>query len=353
MRRAESAHNDYLQILAELGLPGLALALWGVGALGLVARRALRRAAGEPEAGLRLGAAGAVAGLAAYAFIDSPLHVPGLLVPGAALAGLLAAGAAPPAPTRPRWLDALPLRLRQASLVVLGLLAAGGVAAHGLAYIAAERGAQLRAARGAAFALPWLARAETLAPGSANYAEAHAAALVADWRRSGDAAQIVAAERAMLRAVALDPGDAERRARLARLYRDLVPADPEVARRALERADRVYAQAERLDPYAVRLPFERAGILLRLGDAERAVAALRRAVALEPTFLPARLELARRFAAAGRVEEAAGEYRTINATLAAYSARRLPQADVSLAREFLAVDAAAVRREAAALGRKS
>lgn len=349
-RRAESAHSDYLQILAELGPVGLVLVLWGLGALALHARRVLRDPAPGDRRPLQIGAAGALAAVATQALVDTPLHVPGLVVQASALAGLLLS--APPTGAEPtataylrrpvRW----PVRV---AVAALGCVAAVGIVRHGLAYLAIQRAGVERAA-GPQAALPWLERAAWLAPDNAAYQESIAAARIAAWRESRDPFQAAAAEQAMLRAIRLDALGAERRARLARLYREVVPADPALRRLALDRAKALYEEAERLDPYECGFPFARADLLLQLGDEGGALAALERAVALEPRFLPARLALARLQAARGERDAARAQYRAIEATLAVYQTR---PALGPFAREFLAVDRSAVRREAASLGEGS
>ncbi len=346
-RRAESAHNDYLQILAELGPLGLALALWGVAVLAASGRRALHETRFEESRPLRLGAAGTLTALAAQALVDSPLHVPGVLLPAAALAGILVAGpsaAAPPAV--PVVFGPVLRRPPRLVAVALGCVAAFGVARHGLAYLAAQRAEAVRATAGPIAEVPWLERAARLVPESAAYPDALAGVALAAWKASGDPKHAVAAEQAMLRAIALDPLNARRRVRLAFVYREIVPADPALRRKALERARALYEEAERLDPYEAAYPFALAEMLAQLGDEGSALTALERAIGLEPRFLPARLMFARARAARGEVAAAKAEYAAIEATLDAY---RDGQARGPYAAEFLGVDRAVVRREAAAL----
>jgi O-antigen ligase len=339
-KRAESAHSDYLQVFAELGLPGLALSAWGLASLAALARRALREArdGGDPAA---LGAAGALAAVAAQALVDTPLHVPGVLMPAAALAGLLASRGAPPSARAPALGGLTRLRV---AVVVAGVLAAAGVTRHGLAYLAYRHGNDVAVAHGALAALPWFERAESLAPESAAYAEAVGGAALGAWKGTTDSRWLVVAEAALSRARARDPGDARRAQSLAALYREVVPPDPAVRRRALERAHALYEEAERLDPFAAVHPFERGRVLLLLGERESAVRAVSRAVELEPNFLAARLVLARLHAARGDRAAAADQYAAIERRLDAARA-----AGASAAGHWLlAVDRATVQREAAA-----
>jgi O-antigen ligase len=346
-KRAESAHNDYLQVFAELGVPGLLLAAWALASLAALARRALRAARddGGPAA---LGAAGALAAVAAQGLVDTPLHVPGVLVPAAALAGLLASRL--PARDAPRVPAFGGTTRARVALVVAGVVAAAGVTRHGFAYLAYRQGGEAAAAGGPLAALPWFQRAERLAPESAVYAEGVGAAALAAWKASGDPKWVVVAEEAMRRARLRDRLDARRAHRLAALYRDVVPPDPTVRRRALDQALALYEEAERLDPYAAVYPFERGEVLLLLGEQEAAARAASRAVELEPNFLAARLVLARLHAARGDRAAATEEYAAIERRLAAADTAR--PAGAVADHWLLAVDRAAVMREAAAARRR-
>lgn len=357
-RRAESAHNDYLEVLAELGVPGLAAALAALGAFGLCGRRRLapRRPGGEPPDPLALGATGAVAAVAAQALVDSPLAVPALVVQGAALAGLVLGAPAPePAqeasPPVPGVLAGVGVRVVRAAVLAAGLLAALGIARHGAAFVAGRQAALLRDAGDLSSARIWLERAARLAPDSAAFPDAMAAASVMAWRLTKSPADAMAAERMMQRAMALDPENAQRYARLAEVYRSVRPLDPAVRRAALLRARALYEEAERLDPHAAGYAYERADVLERLGDGAGAVAALERAVALEPNLVRARLRLARLHVERGAREPAREQYAAIEAAFAAHERAGTGRPESPFAPWILGgVDRERVRREAADLG---
>ncbi|MBI3271205.1 MAG: O-antigen ligase family protein [Planctomycetes bacterium] len=80
------AHSDPLELAAEVGLPGIALAVWFTAALARAVWRRARSAGGVP-----LGIAGALVAGAAHSLVDFPFHVPGDLFPFAALAGIAVA----------------------------------------------------------------------------------------------------------------------------------------------------------------------------------------------------------------------------------------------------------------------
>jgi O-antigen ligase len=85
------AHNEYVQVLAELGIPGLVLLL---AFLALAARALLRS---RTDLTFTAAALAACAALAAHAGLDFLWHLPAIPLLAAALAGL----AAPEPPARP------------------------------------------------------------------------------------------------------------------------------------------------------------------------------------------------------------------------------------------------------------
>lgn len=95
----QQAHNDYLQLAAETGLVGAALALWGLVAFGRrVLRRALSRAGGRPTT---VAAAAAVLAGLVHAVVDFPLQMPAVALLFSILAGVVASAAEDQAPEAP------------------------------------------------------------------------------------------------------------------------------------------------------------------------------------------------------------------------------------------------------------
>lgn len=69
------AHNDYLQVLADFGVAGGALAVWFLVALGRAVARGVR-AEDRLFAGLALGGGGGLCALAVHSLFDFNLHIP-------------------------------------------------------------------------------------------------------------------------------------------------------------------------------------------------------------------------------------------------------------------------------------
>ena len=106
------AHQSYLQLAAELGLPGLLL--W-LGVIGAAALGWLR----QPRAWWLGGLAGALAAALAHNLVDSPWYVVGTALPMWALLGLAAAPAPPAAETPARPRSRAAKRLAAAALLVV------------------------------------------------------------------------------------------------------------------------------------------------------------------------------------------------------------------------------------------
>jgi len=125
----EFAHNDYLQLAAELGLAGLLL----LGALvWSVVRRAVRASVHGPDESTRflgLGCLGAFTAIAVHSFTDFNLYIPPnalVLVWIAGIAAILPEAAEQPVPRPGRW----DVWLRRGSIVLSLLLLAYAAAWH-------------------------------------------------------------------------------------------------------------------------------------------------------------------------------------------------------------------------------
>ncbi len=202
----DHAHDDYVELAAETGAVGLALAI----ACALIVLRAARRRGPGADVGLlRAGLAGGASAVLVHATVDFPLHVPASLLGLMTTLGLLVLTAAP-RPNGRSWAIAALLALATAAAVPLAantaLLAAGAAPLSPCACLAqadvllAEHGAAARAE-----ALGLVRRAIALSP-----ADPAAHAAFADVLGPGPAG-----DAALRRALALAPAATEVRDRLA------------------------------------------------------------------------------------------------------------------------------------------
>jgi putative inorganic carbon (HCO3(-)) transporter len=293
-RTADNAHNQYLELLSERGVLGLA-AFLVLAVVGLAAAAALAGAAGGGAARwLAVGLMAAVAALLVHGAFDLNLS----LVPHQTLfyadLGVLAA-AAPGTARRVR-------RSRIAG-VLAGVLVLSGLGLSSTSFAAArdaEAGA-LRAAEGqpARAAEAWRA-ATRLSPWNDTYSVglAHAEEAAA---REGGMERLHRAEAAYRSAIRANGSDPVTREELARLYL----SHPEVWGAAGVSAARTELEtALAQNPYYAEIRNDLGVALLRSGDRAGAEQAFRRAAEGRPGFVDPLLNLAAMSIDAGRPAEA-------------------------------------------------
>jgi tetratricopeptide (TPR) repeat protein len=262
------AHDDYLQLTAELGLVGalLLMALFA-GAAGLV-REARARAGSGEDAVLAAAATAAAAGLLTDALFSFPAYralPPWLLALDAGILAVLARG---PAPARGFLVAAAPVRQ-----AVAGAAAVAGVALvmTELRWLRADRhvaAAQRAAARG-----DWAGEAE-----SAGAAVALDPARADAWFSLGTASLVggrpAEAARALQEAVARKPFDPNALANLG--FAHAKAGDRAGATDALQRALRI-------SPGEAEISFQLGLVLQEAGNAAGALEAFRQAAAARPS----------------------------------------------------------------------
>jgi O-antigen ligase/tetratricopeptide (TPR) repeat protein len=179
---AEHAHNDYLEVLLECGVPGLLLSLLAVGLVFRLGYRGVRDGGSRAGRRLALGALFGFTALVIHSFGDFGLHIPAIALLATVLtAHLCARGDSGRATAEGQVLaGAGEYRLRlgglaplvgAATCLGLGLvLLAAGLRAHWIdrLQLAASRLAAERGIDGLADQVACLERAARLAPGSAE-----------------------------------------------------------------------------------------------------------------------------------------------------------------------------------------
>jgi O-antigen ligase len=259
------AHNDYLQIWLEYGLPGLIL-FAAVGIAALARARGLSRRTGDP---LPVASGAALASCFAHAFVDFPFYIPFILYVIGAFCGVLAPMTASADTDRGK---ALPLSVRAAlAFTAVALLAQPMVAQWASRHAFAVMG------RGDLSAgLYWQSVARRLEPRNPEHY----------WR-----------EAVIWQQIAQDTGDRAQWARADRLLAEGMQANPPNAFTiTLDRARMHRLHANMLD---------------KAGSPEEVLGWVQGALALAPTSVVGQAELARSLAFAGRDEEARRIERTL------------------------------------------
>ena len=320
---ARTPHSEYLQMGVELGVASLPIFCWGVFVLALEARSVLRRRLRRWQRGVLVGVSGGVAGILVHAAVDSSLHQPALallvtLYASSIVSALrLTRRAKEPARTIPinsRWIWA---GVATTAVVVLAVV----VARVGFAWMAFEEGAATAARQDYAKAITHYENAIARDPGKALYHSSLAAAYFRVFAQTGDLVLGQASIQELRLASRLNPLDGRLSALLGHVYLSL--GSHRVASESLEKGGQMnpgdwrrlalvaYQRAADLEPFSPYYRFELGRLYLALGDGKKAEASVRRAVEIEPNFLPGRRFLAQLYLDSNRIEGARREYREI------------------------------------------
>ena len=347
-KRAESAHNEYLQMAVELGVVGLVLFLAGLALLRLSIVATLKRGLGSWEQGAVIGISGGLLGFFLHAGVDSVFHEPALVLLILLFVGMILALKRLTAVERaPVWVLPLPYHPARVALVgVFALMMALAMIQPAAAWYAYEKGEGEAAAGRDEQALAWFQRATLVDPGTASYRDAVALAEVRLYHRSGDPQRLLQAVEELQAGLELNPLDARFAHRLGTLHVLLADRIASGGQRMVlvQQAASFYEQAIRLDPYSPFNYLELGKIRRGQGRVEEARACFRQATSYEPNFLPARLQLAELSLALGETTIAASEYDEILKVKERFKGRTLN----SLERQYLEIEPGPLRQALAA-----
>ena len=326
-KRAESAHNEYLQMAVELGVGGLALFLVGIGVWGWEVKGTLQGGLLSWERGAVVGLSGGALAILAHAAVDSVFHEPALvlllIMCGSLVVVLKRFNSPDPAPT---W--TVPFPYRPARLAMVVLLGAASVfliiqpAAAWFAYeegnVASQHGQSERAGE-------WYRRATFIDPGTTAYRDAVARMNVTQFYASGDPQWLLHAVEELEICQELNPLDGRIPSRLGMVYLVLAERTMSNEQRGelIARAVKSYERAIEADPFSPFNYLELGKMMWRNGQYEKAQALLKTAVTHEPNFLPARVLLAKLAAQVGKSDVALSQYGAIESIQDRYKGRTL------------------------------
>ncbi|TAJ08506.1 MAG: hypothetical protein EPO61_10470 [Nitrospirae bacterium] len=316
---AQTPHSEYLQMGVELGGAGLFVFLCGVAVVAREAGGVLKQRLKRWQRGALVGVMGAIAGMLVHAGVDSNLHEPAIailltlcvgIVLAARLLAMRRSGPMRVLPVAPRWLWS-----------GIAILLVGGLTVHvvrlGAAWTFYESGSQALAQRKLAQAMADFRTATSLDAGKTLYHSSKAAVHFQAFERTGDAMAAQAAVNELQVAIALNPLDGRLQGLLGHVYASLarspatLQASPAQRIAWMRAAVAAYEHAAELEPFVPFHNLELGQLYLALGERERAEVWVRKAVELEPNFLPGREWLARRAMESERRDEAEREYREI------------------------------------------
>lgn len=320
---AQTAHNEYLQMGAELGVASLAIFFWGVI---LVARDMvwiLRQRLRRWQRGLIVGLSGAFTTFLIHAAVDSNLHEPALAIVLTLCVSIILSVRHLTDHSRELGFM-IPIRSKLISsilgiivVVVLGTI----VVRLGFAWSAYEAGSRAMENHDVSSAVERYKTAIALDPGKALYHSSLGAAYFEIFQRTHDRQSAQAATDELKNAIKLNPLDGRLSGQLGRVYFNFASSLP-LAQSAgvppyqqrifwLGAAKAAYQHAHELEPYAPFYLLELGLTHRASGDHEVAEACVKRAIEVEPNFLPGRQWLTIIYLETGRIMEANHEYREI------------------------------------------
>nr|MBI3613279.1 O-antigen ligase family protein [Nitrospirota bacterium] len=316
---AQTPHSEYLQMGVELGGAGLFVFFCGVAVVAREARGVLKQRLTRWQRGALVGAMGAIVGMLVHAGVDSNLHEPAIAILLTLCVGLILAArqlavrrsvTMRVVPVAPRWLWS-----------GVAILLVGGLTVHvvrlGVAWTFYESGSRALAQRELVQAMADFRTAASLDGGKTLYHSSIAAAHFQVFEQTHDARAAQIAVHELQTAIALNPLDGRLSGLLGYVYASLagshVPsqASPEPRIAWMRAAVAAYERAAEQEPFVPFHDLELGQLYLALGERERAAVWVRKAVELEPNFLPGREWLARRAMESERRAEAEREYREI------------------------------------------
>lgn len=350
-KRAESAHNEYLQMAVELGVGGLALFVIGAVYWARDVKATLEANLESWERGLVTGLSGGVIGVLAHGTVDSVFHEPALVIVLIVCGGSVLALQMAKKPERALLSVPFPYHpIRVAFTLAFGGILAILAIQPAAGWYAHARGQDELLAGRPGLALEWFQLASRIDPGVTGYHDDVARLSVQYFKESGDPKWLIRAVEEEDLAIKLNPMDGRFPYRLGTIYSALAElnhGEPQHDNLRSEAA-RAYQQAIRTDPYTPMSYLALANIRLGEGQMEEARSWLLQAVSTEPNFLPARAALAELSLESGDLPAAQLELDTIASIKRKYERRTLSDQE----RQFLDVDLGSVNQALASRSSK-
>ena len=336
-KRPESAHNEYLQIGVELGIPGLVIFLIGVG-IWIWKARQLWIEQQEGDRGLVIGLTAAAGSLLLHALFDSTFHEPALVILLVLCTGFIYNMRYISKPETFKWKQVSFLyHPGRATGIVLGGLILAAVCVQSAAgwYVYEQGNLEARQGRPEQ-AIDWYLRATVIDPGTTGYHDAAARTATQLYRESGNPEWLVQAASEESLALKLNRLDGRFAYRLGTIYQLMASRNISIQKRDefLEQAAAYYRESIRLDPFSPFGYFDLAQLYRANGRFGDAISLLKIATTHEPNFLPGRALLAELSVQAGLPGDYGTELAAIKTALSTYGGGARNETE----RQFMSVD---------------
>lgn len=343
-KRAESAHNEYLQIAVELGIGGLLIFVAGTIVWMKEAWRIFLGEETSLQRGTVLGLIGIVLGIVIHALIDSIFHEPALVLL-LIVAGSLVLAVGRIRSETDQMPSEIPIHYHRGRKLVMGIVLSILLlltVQPAIAWFAFERGNEQIGIHRVDQALGWYRAATTVQPWNAAYHNAIASSDVALFHASGKQELILDAVDEMKLCMSLNPLDGRYPYRLGTLYQLLgeQSSNPQDQSEWLRHATASYQMAVTKDPYAPVNYVAVGRLQLRQGSLQEARESFAKAIEYEPNYLPARalaIEVALQL---GDADAANHDYLELLEIMERFRGRAMSVVE----RQFLDVDLDALKR---------
>jgi O-antigen ligase len=322
-KRAETAHNEYLQLAAELGVAGLMLFLIGIGVWISAAKKVLKETHSQQSRGMVIGLCAGVLVILTHAAVDSVFHEPALVLLLILLGGLILA------PRKhvdhPGGIMEWSLRLPcHPTRVVLAGVAVAALAIlvirPAAAWFMVEQGNKAVTGHDNRIAIQWYRYASLVDPAATPVRDGLARFYIQQFKLSGDPEWLRQAAEEIEVGMSFNSLDGRMPFRLGTIYALMAEQRIAAPHRdvLLAQAEQALEKAITVDPFSPFGYFELGKLLRGQGDHVRTRQLLERAIVYEPNFVPARAALADLAKEAGHADAADAQVKAIHAIRSKY-----------------------------------
>ncbi len=294
-KRAETAHNEYLQLAVELGIAGLAFFLLSIAVWTTEITRTWKTDLPQQSRGQLVGLCAGVLASIVHATVDSVFHEPALVLLLILEGGLAVALGKQVHGTQAKpWCFSPSYHVTRVILILVALGAMAYLAIQpAAAWLLVNQGNNAQAEHDNVSAMKWYRYASMVDPGATAVRDGLARLCIQRFSETGAPEWLEQAASEMAVAMALNPLDGRLPYRLGTIY--LLQAEqPAWAAHKISltaQATQAFEKSISVDPFSPFGYFELSKLYRGKGDRTSAQQLLEQAITYEPNFIPARVAL--------------------------------------------------------------
>ncbi|HBH79846.1 MAG TPA: hypothetical protein DDY39_08470 [Nitrospira sp.] len=294
-KRAETAHNEYLQLAVELGIAGLAFFLLSIAVWTTEITRTWKTDLPQQSRGQLVGLCAGVLASIVHATVDSVFHEPALVLLLILEGGLAVALGKQVYGTQAKpWCFSPSYHVTRVILILVALGAMAYLAIQpAAAWLLVNQGNNAQAEHDTVSAMKWYRYASMVDPGATAVRDGLARLCIQRFSETGAPEWLEQAASEMAVAMALNPLDGRLPYRLGTIY--LLQAEqPAWAAHKISltaQATQAFEKSISVDPFSPFGYFELSKLYRGKGDRTSAQQLLEQAITYEPNFIPARVAL--------------------------------------------------------------